>query len=73
MIKVGDTFEIGEVLDNLGYGYLKGKQGIVFPNKYVIYVNAYDFMYADFDSLESHYMYESEIKLIGRLIVTKVK
>lgn len=70
MIKVGDTFEIGEVLDNLGYGYLKGKQGIVFPRRLF---NGYDFMHAYFDKLESHYMFESEIKPIGRLIVTKVK
>lgn len=28
-LKIGDSFEVVEVLDNWGFSYLKGKQGII--------------------------------------------
>ena len=69
-LKVGQSFEVVEVLDNLGYGYLKGRQGIV--------TRSYDGIGFDFEKfcpygLERPYMYESEIKPIGKLTITKLK
>lgn len=69
-LKVGQQFEVAEVLNNLGYGYLKGKQGMV--------TRSSDGMGFDFENfcplgLGRPYMYESEIKPVGRLTVTKLK
>lgn len=69
-LKVGQSFYVVEVLDNLGYQYLKGKQGIVTKSS--------DGIGFDFDNfcpygLERPYMFESEVKPIGKLTITKLK
>lgn len=70
MIEVGDTFEIAEVLDNIGYGHLTGKQGIIVKsNRYL----GFDFKEFRSASGEDPYLYKEEVKPIGRLKVTKLK
>ena len=69
-LKIGQQFEVVEVLNNLGYGYLKGKQGMV--------TRSSDGMGFDFENfcpygLGRPYMFESELKKVGRLTVTAIK
>ncbi len=70
-LKVGDSFEVVEVLDNIAYEELKGRQGI--SVKYEEYRNGIMFMDFHPDIDEPAYLYYSEIKPIGKLTITKVK
>lgn len=69
-LKVGMSFDVVEVLDNLGYSYLKGKQGIATK------MSDYDgFEFEDFNPLSNvkPYLYKNEIKPISKLTITKLK
>lgn len=69
-LEVGMTFEVVEVLNNLGYSYLKGTQGIATKS---FYFDGYDF--EDFSPYTDTkpYLYQEEVKPVGRLIIKSVK
>lgn len=69
-LKVGQSFDVVEVLDNLGFGHLKGRQGIVTE------LHGYDgFEFKEFNPLYTTdpYLYRSEFKNIAKLTITKLK
>lgn len=71
-LEVGESTEVVEVLDNLGYSSLKGKHGLAKKTLNPGF-EGYDFkVFYPWGNLDA-YLYESEIKLVGRLTVTKVK
>lgn len=69
-LKVGQSFEVVEVLNNLGYSYLKGTQGIATKS---FYFDGYDF--EDFSPYTDTkpYMYQAEVKPIGKLTIKSLK
>lgn len=75
-LKVGQTFEVVEVLTDGGYSnlYKVGGHSIITHDRQVITngINPYAIQRNEYKQ-HTAYMYESEVKPIGRLIVTKVK
>ena len=63
-LEKGQTFEVVEVLDNMGFGELKGKQGIIEECFFKT------FWYKDSPGA---YMFDCETKPIGRLTIIKLK
>lgn len=69
-LKVGQSFEVVEVLGNLGYSYLKGEQGICTKS---FCFDGYDFEdFSPYTDIKP-YLYKSELKPIGKLTITKLK
>ena len=62
-LKVGQSFDVVEVLDNWGFEELKGKHVIKTDRNYI----------KSFDRNGECYMYDSEIKKIAKLTITKIK
>lgn len=69
-LKVGQSFEVVEVLRNLGYNYLKGTHGIATKS---FYYDGYDFKDFSHYTDTEPYLYQSEVKPIGKLTITKLK
>lgn len=69
-LKVGQSFEVMEVLDNLGYEYLKGIHRIVTRSYCGL---GFVLEHAVPNGVERPYMYESGVKPIGKLTITKLK